>query len=130
MMKMIPSRYVAGVLTLAVTSVLATPSHAQQTANAPAPTMAPVAIQVALANDVGTLGEKFEGLAKVMAGKYDWKPGEGVRSAGDVFNLIVNENKMLVGVLAGTGVGPAARGPRRSPTPRNSRRRSARPPPT
>ena len=68
MMKMIPSRYVAGVLTLAVTSVLATPSHAQQTANSPAPTMAPVAIQVALANDVGTLGEKFEGLAKVMAG--------------------------------------------------------------
>jgi hypothetical protein len=27
-----------------------------------------------------------------MAGKYDWKPGEGVRSVGDVFNLIVTEN--------------------------------------
>jgi len=37
-----------------------------------------------------------------MSGKYDWKPGQGVRSVGDVFNLIVKENGMLVGVLSGT----------------------------
>ncbi len=43
------------------------------------------------------------GLARVMAGKYDWKPGQGVRSAGDVFNLIVMENKMLAGLLTGAG---------------------------
>src|ERR1043166_3209136 len=46
-----------------------------------------------------------------MSGKYDWKPGEGVRSAGDVFNLIVKENGLLAGVLAGTpntGAPPAA----------------------
>ena len=36
-----------------------------------------------------------------MAGKYDWKPGEGVRSAGDVFNLIVMENGILAGTLTG-----------------------------
>jgi uncharacterized damage-inducible protein DinB len=40
-----------------------------------------------------------------MAGKYDWKPGEGVRSVGDVFNLIVTENGLLVGTLTGAGVG-------------------------
>ena len=59
-------------------------------------------MQAAFAKDAGTLSDKFSGLARVMSGKYDWKPGEGVRSVGDVFNLIVKENGMLVGVLSGT----------------------------
>ena len=59
-------------------------------------------IQAAFAKDAGTLSDKFTGLARVMSGKYDWKPGQGVRSVGDVFNLIVTENRMLVGVLSGT----------------------------
>jgi len=71
----------------------------------------PVGIQTALSNDAGTLSDKFSGLARVMAGKYDWKPGQGVRSAGDVFNLIVAENGMLTGVLSGAGRG----GPRPAP---------------
>jgi len=62
----------------------------------------PVGIQAAFAKDAGTLSGKFTGLARVMAGKYDWKPGQGVRSVGDVFNLIVMENHMLAGVLSGT----------------------------
>ena len=62
----------------------------------------PAGMQAAFAKDAGTLSDKFSGLAHVMAGKYDWKPGEGVRSVGDVFNLIVKENGMLVGVLSGT----------------------------
>jgi uncharacterized damage-inducible protein DinB len=37
-----------------------------------------------------------------MSGKYDWKPGEGVRSVADVFNLIVFENGLLAGVLTGS----------------------------
>jgi len=53
----------------------------------------------------GTLSDKFAGLALVMAGKYNWKPGEGVRSVGDVFNLIVTENGLLVGTLTGAGGG-------------------------
>lgn len=57
-------------------------------------------LQVALAKDAGTLSDKFTGLARVMSGKYDWKPGQGVRSVGDVFNLIVRENGMLTGVLS------------------------------
>ena len=51
-------------------------------------------IQTAFGKDAGTLSDKFTGLARVMSGKYDWKPGQGVRSAGDVFNLIVEENAL------------------------------------
>ena len=59
--------------------------------------------QAALSKEAGTLSDKFAGLARVMAGKYDWKPGEGVRSVGDVFNLIVTENGILLGTLTGAG---------------------------
>jgi hypothetical protein len=62
----------------------------------------PAGTQVAFAKDAGTLSDKFTGLARVMVGKYDWKPGQGVRSVGDLFNLIITENGMLVGVLSGT----------------------------
>src|SRR5207245_10191064 len=62
----------------------------------------PAGIQAAFAKDAGTLSEKFTGLARVMSGKYDWKPGQGVRSVGEVFNLIVRENGLLAGVLSAT----------------------------
>ena len=62
----------------------------------------PAKFQGAFGEDAGTLSDKFTGLARVMSGKYDWKPVQGVRSVGDVFNLIVTENRMLVGVLLGT----------------------------
>ena len=71
----------------------------------------PAGIQAAFAKDAGTLSDKFSGLARVMSGKYDWKPGPGVRSVADVFNLIVRENGLLAGVLSGTpntGAKPAA----------------------
>jgi len=91
----------------------AMPASAQQssasTAGAPAATAQPSNLQTALANDVGTLSDKFVGLARVMAGKYDWKPGQGVRSVSDVFNLIVMENKMLAALLTGSAA-PAGGG--------------------
>jgi uncharacterized damage-inducible protein DinB len=62
----------------------------------------PAGWQAAFAKDAGTLSDKFTGLARVMSGKYDWKPAEGVRSVVDVFNLIVRENGLLAGVLSGT----------------------------
>ncbi|HEX6502897.1 MAG TPA: DinB family protein [Terriglobales bacterium] len=62
----------------------------------------PAGIQAAFGKDAATLSDKFTGLARVMSGKYDWKPGPGVRSVGDVFNLIVKENGLLAGVLSGT----------------------------
>jgi uncharacterized damage-inducible protein DinB len=62
----------------------------------------PAGLQAAFGKDAGALSEKFTGLARVMSGKYDWKPGPGVRSVSDVFNLIVKENGLLAGVLSGT----------------------------
>ena len=59
-------------------------------------------IQTVFGKDAGTLSDKFTGLARIMSGKYDWKPGQGVRSVGDVFNLIVRENGLLASVLSGT----------------------------
>lgn len=59
-------------------------------------------VQASLSKEAGTLSDKFTGLARVMSGKYDWKPATGVRSAGEVFNLIVMENGMLVSTLTGT----------------------------
>jgi uncharacterized damage-inducible protein DinB len=59
-------------------------------------------IQTAFGKDAGTLSDKFTGLAHVMVGKYDWKPGQGVRSVSDVFNLIVEENGLLADALSGT----------------------------
>jgi uncharacterized damage-inducible protein DinB len=64
----------------------------------------PEGLQAAFGKDAGTLSEKFTGLARVMSAKYDWKPGPGVRSVGDVFNLIVRENSLLAGVLSGTPI--------------------------
>ena len=64
--------------------------------------------QAAFGEDAGKLSKKFTALAQVMAGKYEWKPGQGVRSVGDVFNLIVEENGLLADTLTGktnTGAG-------------------------
>ena len=97
---------------LMIAALAAVPVSAQQgsgSSAASAPAAAPANLQTALANDAGTLSDKFVGLARVMAGKYDWKPSQGVRSAGDVFNLIVMENKMLAGLLTGAGA-PAGGG--------------------
>jgi uncharacterized damage-inducible protein DinB len=69
---------------------------------APSVQAQPVGLQAAFAKDAGTLSDKFTGLARVMSGKYEWRPGQGVRSVADVFNLIVTENRMLAGVLSGT----------------------------
>jgi uncharacterized damage-inducible protein DinB len=62
----------------------------------------PTKIQAAFGDDAGALSKKFTGLARVMAGKYDWKPGQGVRSVSDVFNLIVEENGLLADALSDT----------------------------
>lgn len=90
----------AGMLAMAA-ALTALPLAAQQ---------APAGVQTALGNDAGTLSDKFSGLARVMAGKYEWKPGAGVRSVGDVFNLIVMENKMLTGLLTGAAQAPGKPG--------------------
>jgi uncharacterized damage-inducible protein DinB len=62
-------------------------------------------VQASLAKEAGTLSDKFSGLARAMAGKYAWKPGEGVRSVSDIFNLIVAENGLLATTLTGATPG-------------------------
>src|SRR5580700_1339174 len=67
-------------------------------------------MQAAFGEDAGTLSDKFTAMARVMSGKYDWKPSPGVRTVGDVFNLIVEENGLLADALSGIpnkGVRPA-----------------------
>lgn len=78
-----------------ITCVIAVAAFAASTLQAQS------AVQAGLAKDATNLANKFTGLAGAMAGKYEWKPGEGVRSVGDVFNLIIMENGMLAGVLTG-----------------------------
>src|SRR5215475_13587507 len=95
-MKKILIQYAMCALALALMAPLA-PAQAQ-----------PAGIQAAYAKDLGTLSDKFTGLARVMSGKYDWKPAQGVRSVADVFNLIVKENGLLTGVLSGTPGTPQA----------------------
>jgi len=68
--------------------------------------------QSAYASDADRLSTKFVGLATAMTGKYDWKPAQGVRSVGEVFNLIVMENGMLTRVITGAA---APSGPRPEP---------------
>jgi hypothetical protein len=97
---MITSRMFRLLTCAGVLALLAAPAAAQMSA--------PPKLQTALANDAGGLSTKFAGLAKAMAGKYDWKPGQGVRSVGEVFNLIVMENRMLTAIL--TGAAAPARG--------------------
>jgi hypothetical protein len=96
-------------------SVIASQVTAQQ-AGTPSATQPP-RLQNALANDVATMSDKFVGLARVMAGKYDWRPGQGVRSVAEVFNLIVNENRMLAGLLSGTAPAGGGRGRGGQPPP-------------
>ena len=88
-MKKILVQYAVCVLAVAL---MASMAHAQAQ---------PAKFQAAFGEDAGTLSKKFTGLAQVMAGKYEWKPGQGVRSVGDVFNLIVQENGLLADALTG-----------------------------
>jgi uncharacterized damage-inducible protein DinB len=90
-------------LIFAAAVLVAGPAAAQQAASTTS--AQPAGVQSALANDLGNLSDKFTGLARVMAGKYDWRPMPGVRSVADVFNLIVNENHMIKGLITGTGGG-------------------------
>jgi hypothetical protein len=87
----------AAYLLVTAVGLMAPGLHAQQ----------PTGLQASFGGDVATLSDKFSGLAKVLDGKYDYRPGQGVRSTADVLNLIVMENGLLTGVL--TGAAPGAR---------------------
>ena len=103
-----------GVVAALAAASVAAPLAAQQSgASTPptAPATQPAGFRSHVLADLDHLSQKFAGLAQAMAGKYDWRPGQGVRSAGEVFNLIVMENRMLAGTLTGAttpaGLAPA-----------------------
>jgi uncharacterized damage-inducible protein DinB len=57
-----------------------------------------------LLRDIGEVEEKLVGLARAIpADKYDWRPGAGVRSVGEVFMHVAADNYLLA-----TGAGAAA----------------------
>lgn len=88
---------------LGLAALVAAPARAQQ-AN-------PVVAD--LLGDIGQVQEKLVGLARAIpAEKYGWRPGEGVRSVGEVFLHLASDNYLLpafVGVAppAATGIKPA-----------------------
>src|SRR6478609_3186564 len=53
--------------------------------------------QTALSKEAGTLSDKFAGLARVMAGKYDWKPAG--KTAGSAEDLLRKRAKSHRGTL-------------------------------
>ena len=113
-----PSAALAGVLASVCMGVVSSTLMGRQAAAPPAAPAQPASLQATLAYDLGTLSDKFIGLARVRAGKYDWRPAQGVRSVGEVFNLIVSENRMLIGLLSETpGQGGTRGGGRRKQPP-------------
>lgn len=67
-----------------------------------------------LLTDVNQVQDKLVSLAKAFpANKYDWRPGEGVRSVGEVFLHLASDNYLLSAVALGvaapasTGINPA-----------------------
>ena len=52
-------------------------------------------LRAELIRDVTRLEGQYVSLAEAMAGKYDWRPSEGVRSVGEVFSHVAGANFML-----------------------------------
>ena len=95
-MRMLPALVIA-------TAALGGPAAAQEHAghhDAPAPQ---TGIRAELIRDVEMLEEKYVALAEAMAGKYDYRPAEGVRSAGEVFMHVAGANFLLPAMV---GVSP------------------------
>jgi hypothetical protein len=77
--------------------IAATPSAAQQhqqhqMQHGPMPT---AGLRAELIKDVETLESRFLALADAMNGKYDWRPGAGVRSVSEVFMHVAGGNFLL-----------------------------------
>jgi len=63
----------------------------------------PSAVVADLLTDVGQVEQKLVGLAREMpAAKYDWRPGTGVRSVGEVFMHVASDNYFLPAPLGTT----------------------------
>jgi len=67
--------------------------HGQHGAHAPA--MPTSGFRAELIRDIEQLEQKYLGLADAMIGKYEWRPGEGVRSVSEVFMHVAAANYLI-----------------------------------
>jgi uncharacterized damage-inducible protein DinB len=89
------------VLSAAALSLLLVSPLAAQT-QTPPPTPTREGLMGDLLRDVNQVEQKVVGLAKALpASAYDWRPGKGVRSTGEVFMHIASDNYFMP-VMAGT----------------------------
>jgi len=89
----------AALITALSLAVLAGPARAQQ----------PGTLIADLLTDIGQVHQKLTSLAQAIpADKWGWRPGQGVRSVGEVYLHVAADNYLLPGVL-GTPA-PAATG--------------------
>lgn len=101
---------VRAALALGALAALATSPHAvqAQSSNGNAATSPPV-VTATLLRDIARLEQKLVGLAEAIPeSSYDWRPGEGVRSVGEVVMHVAADNYFLP-VFAGVAA-PAATG--------------------
>lgn len=63
-------------------------------------------LRAEMIGDIEQLESRYTGLAEAMASHLDWRPGEGVRSAGEVFGHVAAANFMIPGLI---GIDPPSR---------------------
>jgi uncharacterized damage-inducible protein DinB len=86
-------------LAAALVAATASPGAAQQPARAAA-AAAPAGLTADLLTDVGQLEKKVVGLARAIpADKFGWRPGQGVRSVGEVLMHVAADNYLLPAAL-------------------------------
>jgi uncharacterized damage-inducible protein DinB len=86
-------------LAVGLTAVFALtlPAAAQQHHDVAMPTSG---IRAELIGDIGQVEQRYLQLADAMKGKYEWRPGEGVRSVSEVFMHIAGAN-FVIPMIAG-----------------------------
>jgi uncharacterized damage-inducible protein DinB len=93
-------------LVVALVAAATPPAAAQQT-TAAGSSVAPAGLTADLLMDVGQLEKKMLGLARAIpAEKYAWRPGQGVRSVGEVLLHVASDNYLLPAAL-GAAADPA-----------------------
>jgi len=89
------SRVATGIAAAALL-VATAPAAAQHGGHgAHGPAMPTSGFRAELIRDIEQLETKYLGLADAMIGKYEWRPGEGVRSVSEVFMHVVASNFMI-----------------------------------
>lgn len=89
-------------------AVLASPAAAQESATHrmhehEAGVMPTTGVRAELIRDIDSLEDKYLSLAQAMRGKYEWRPGEGVRSVSEVLMHVAGANFMLPSLI---GIAP------------------------